>query len=1255
MRKLLSVPVLFLTLLTKAQTITNPGTGDSLYPVTNNTYQIPGGFNHKIYTEPTSIFNIAKAPGKYFLLGNFTNISENQGSALVVDTVANTIMNSQKWRINGIVYAAIPDGQGGFYIGGSFTNIGDSTRKYIAQITSTGQPTAFRPVADSFVKALYKRNDTLFIGGAFKNFAGKQRSCFAMYSTSGDTLCRNGGASGFTVMNNINAFVIQNDTLIYGGETYIVGSTNIKKYNFKDNISSSWALGFTNYGQVNHIQLSRDGSVLVFAGYYNGEYIKGVNNRLGNQQYFINVSMYWPENSNSGVVHGLKVAGDKAYVAGEFEHLLPSSGGTFFRKGFFVFDPMNGSIKNENLNLDWYSSFIDIKDEKIYLSGKFTTVNGVPREHFAVIDTGTLNISPRQFAPSDGLTALAFSGQYAFVAGVFSGINSVRRNGFAAIDSATHAVLPWNPVNAYIKEGRRMFVKGDSLFVFGWTSEGASTTCISRPYTALKIYSVATGVEYTVPTSLSTLYIDDCVVDGNYLYVAAEKKFQRYNLPSLTLDVGWGTSWIGAIGYEHNDNFLLVDNNRIFAFGDTRYVYICNGFGPKRAYMVEYSKTTGQYNHVYYYEGASNIYDQPRIEHALLTGDRIYVQGIFNQLNGNTRQNFACFNTNTGAVTNWQVSFPSTVTNQSIFGTTTRLQLYNGKIWLGSSAQTLSDGTLFHGFGGIDTLTGSLTTPVSFMHSNNFYFGHGVNDFILDDNELSFVGKFDTAGTRPFASFVRFKLNGAGSATSVQLCAGGTTTLTSNLSGTVYQWQVDAGTGFANLSNNSNYSGATTNILQINNAPVSFNGYQYRCVVDGANSTAFSLSVNAVPSTPTISASGSTTFCQGGTVTLTSSVAAGNQWYKDGLTISGAVGQTYSATQTGNYSVQASNGGCSAPVSAAVSVIVNATPPVTVSSTNTSICPGASTQITANGATTYTWSPATGLSGTTGNSVAASPTGTTTYTVTGTTSGCSLSQQITITVLAKPVLAVSPNDTAICAGTSVTMTAIGAVSYVWSPATGLSAVTGSSVVASPSVATTYTVTGTGSNGCTVSLSRTITLLPTVTPSVSITYSGCPSGSLAFTANVVNGGGGPTVQWYLNNVLSGTGTGYTLNNAVNGMQVYAKLTSLATCANPQIVNSATTTISCITTAVPDIDGVEAFEVAPNPTSGLVVVKLKLNGARKVAFEVADNVGKKVYEAGAVVLSGTVTKQIDLSAMTQGVYYLKTIINGKAVVEKIVVQR
>ncbi len=67
----------------------------------------------------------------------------------------------------------------------------------------------------------------------------------------------------------------------------------------------------------------------------------------------------------------------------------------------------------------------------------------------------------------------------------------------------------------------------------------------------------------------------------------------------------------------------------------------------------------------------------------------------------------------------------------------------------------------------------------------------------------------------------------------LNLCSGSTITLPSNISGATYQWQVDNGGGFANITNGGIYSGATTGSLTITNPPNTIYGYKYRALVNG--------------------------------------------------------------------------------------------------------------------------------------------------------------------------------------------------------------------------------------------------------------------------------------------------------------------------------------------------------------------------------------------------------------------------------------
>jgi hypothetical protein len=250
--------------------------------------------------------------------------------------------------------------------------------------------------------------------------------------------------------------------------------------------------------------------------------------------------------------------------------------------------------------------------------------------------------------------------------------------------------------------------------------------------------------------------------------------------------------------------------------------------------------------------------------------------------------------------------------------------------------------------------------------------------------------------------------------------------------------------------------------------------------VSGRNNTAWSTNNNSMLfSPPTISYAWSpTTF-------LSSS------------TISNPMANAMTSTTT--YTITATASGC--PSSNTVTVTVNPTPTVTATAGNSSICNGNSTTLTASGASTYTWMPGS-LTGTT---VTVSPTSTTTYTVTGVdANGCtSAATTVTITVNPNPTVTATANpSTPVCAGTSVTLTGSGAVSYTW---TG-GVIDGTGFI--PPSTATYTVTGMDGNGCT----GTNTITVTVNPLPTVTAVATPTAVCTGSTLTLNGSGATSYSW-----------------------------------------------------------------------------------------------------------------------------------------------
>jgi hypothetical protein len=87
---------------------------------------------------------------------------------------------------NNTVRAIVPDGAGGVYIGGDFTQLTPAsgpavTRNRIARINADGSIHAWNPNANSTVQALAVSGSTVYAGGAFTTIGGQARRFFAAF------------------------------------------------------------------------------------------------------------------------------------------------------------------------------------------------------------------------------------------------------------------------------------------------------------------------------------------------------------------------------------------------------------------------------------------------------------------------------------------------------------------------------------------------------------------------------------------------------------------------------------------------------------------------------------------------------------------------------------------------------------------------------------------------------------------------------------------------------------------------------------------------------------------------------------------------------------------------------------------------------------------------------------------------------------------------------------------------------------------
>ena len=348
-------------------------------------------------------------------------------------------------------------------------------------------------------------------------------------------------------------------------------------------------------------------------------------------------------------------------------------------------------------------------------------------------------------------------------------------------------------------------------------------------------------------------------------------------------------------------------------------------------------------------------------------------------------------------------------------------------------------------------------------------------------------------------------------------------------------------------------------------------------------------SSTVLPSTPTVSATGSTTVCNNGTVVLSSSAATNNQWKKDGVIISGATSQSYTASASGVYTVSVSNCAGSS-VSAGITVTI--VPTITlgsIQSITSSVCKNATVTLT-NSTTGGVWTSNNNLKATVNaasGSVTGVDTGSVTITYTVTVSGCSKSVSTTLTVvdgsnITAPIIA-AQSQTSLCGTSSVQIcpTTFGWSNYQWYKY-GIAVTSngaGACITIDTSKLGSYTLAATNGSGCWSIASNTIVIsaatAPTV-PTISISGSGtvCNGGTVTLTSSSTTGN-----QWNKDGVAISGATSQSYTASASGVYTV----TVTNCGSAVSAGTSITVVPHIT--VNSIQSVTGT-VCKNATSTLI---------------------------------------------------------------------
>ncbi len=337
-------------------------------------------------------------------------------------------------------------------------------------------------------------------------------------------------------------------------------------------------------------------------------------------------------------------------------------------------------------------------------------------------------------------------------------------------------------------------------------------------------------------------------------------------------------------------------------------------------------------------------------------------------------------------------------------------------------------------------------------------------------------------------------------------CTGDNVTLTA-ATGYTYQW----------------YNGATAISGETNNSYFATASGNYKVTITAASgcsntSAVTSVTVNPLPTT-TISATGATTFCTGGSVALSATSVAGYnyQWSNSGTNISGATTSAYTATTNGSYKVRITNTatGCMDSTASPVVVTVNPLPSNTITASGAlTFCPGANVTFSAATGSGYTWqwySGASATSGATHSTFTATTAGNYKARITN-SFGCSDTSAVyTVSLYSAPTATITPAvSTGICYGDTATLTATSGSGYTYQWYIGATPISGATnTIYRTTTLANYSVRVTNSTGCVAN--SPVTAVVYAGPAATITGSTlfCAGGTTLHTTT----GTGFSWQWY----------------------------------------------------------------------------------------------------------------------------------------------
>jgi len=634
--------------------------------------------------------NTIYATGASNLAAALTSAQTERALLLDATTAFPDVTDSMDVPEDGIVNAMVSDGGTGWYVAGTFSRVGNTSRNLLAHLTPTGVDPSFAPQFNAGVNGLARLGTTLYVVGAFSMVNGQARGGGAAFDlgtgallpwnpqldvqpgvrapsavavvgstafvggnfTTASGTARQGLAAvdastgallgtpapALSANGNVSVFLTSGTTLYVGGGFSSIGGVARANLAAIDATTGN-VLPFQadTTGQVRSFLL--DGALLYVGGGFQN--IGGlVRPGLGRADAVTGaVDGFRIDVANGGVVSLLKVGGT-LYVGGFFTQVLgePRLSAAAITIATAALQPWNPGLAGGVNGLGLAST------GEILAAGGVTHIAAVPRSGVAAIDFVSNELLPFTITANGNVRGIAASGNTLYLAGQFTLVNGQTRNGFAAVDRLSGALLPWNP-NATgninnVNGGRSIVVVGAAAYLGGYfTSVGGV------PRIGFAQVDATTGAVSGVVADTTGGGINRFVLNGQTLYaggtfIGMAAQARQY---LAALDLGPATPTLLPLSISLASGGTTAING-MKVVGAT--IYLAGLFtsvnGTPRASAAAVNSTTGVLApFAPLLSSSANDVD--------VLGNVAYVAGSFNNSNGSPRALVAALDATSGA------------------------------------------------------------------------------------------------------------------------------------------------------------------------------------------------------------------------------------------------------------------------------------------------------------------------------------------------------------------------------------------------------------------------------------------------------------------------------------------------------------------------------------------------------------------------------------------------------------------------------